>query len=539
MKGKRSFQVGDCVLISRAGGRFNSLLETEEAGIVMATDMEYNCPKDGSSKPDGILVKLHITNTREVFPPDKVSPHLPISPPATRHQRRARITPSPALLFSDPGTAVVESSTAGSDVVLPDGEPLKKRTRDDLEATNDPLLSKERGLATSTTTKKKSSKYFAGCETSFRVQCAASSAGKCQSCREAIRKGILRLQPASEKRGWYHVNCAKETFSGTPVSGPDMDGYSDLAEAEQRLLETFLKGASTSDDVIKPPSMDVVQCDDDEDDADDPPLASLTTPKPSSKPKTVRKKPGKKKQTIDDGANNTVEEENESDDDMLRASETDSDDLKDKPFQIEYAATGRAACRGCDERIAKGELRVAEQPLFQGKPGYTVYRHLRCTVFGENIRCLQDVGGWRRLAKKDREAVSERVEESKILIEKENQELQPDELVQVEFQGEIRGSPKGLAANLLPFQVEGTSWMVHQEVHVPEIRGGILADEMVSRVISLWGFFSSPPTLSSNSPLLFCREWGKQCKPLLRCWTTGQSYNGPCQAPSTLRRLLI
>lgn len=35
-----------------------------------------------------------------------------------------------------------------------------------------------------------------------------------------------------------------------------------------------------------------------------------------------------------------------------------------------------------------------------------------------------------------------------------------------------------LTANLLPFQVEGFSWMRHQEVKCPEIRGGILADEM-------------------------------------------------------------
>ena len=35
-----------------------------------------------------------------------------------------------------------------------------------------------------------------------------------------------------------------------------------------------------------------------------------------------------------------------------------------------------------------------------------------------------------------------------------------------------------LLATLLPFQVEGFSWMRHQEVMEEEIRGGILADEM-------------------------------------------------------------
>jgi len=50
-------------------------------------------------------------------------------------------------------------------------------------------------------------------------------------------------------------------------------------------------------------------------------------------------------------------------------------------------------------------------------------------------------------------------------------------LVQKKFQGETRAAPKGLTANLLPFQVEGVSWMYHQEVK-ESIRGGILADEM-------------------------------------------------------------
>ncbi len=53
------------------------------------------------------------------------------------------------------------------------------------------------------------------------------------------------------------------------------------------------------------------------------------------------------------------------------------------------------------------------------------------------------------------------------------------ELVQKAFDGEMRDRPKGLTADLLPFQKEGVSWMYCQEVNVKEIRGGILADEMV------------------------------------------------------------
>lgn len=166
-------------------------------------------------------------------------------------------------------------------------------------------------------------------------------------------------------------------------------------------------------------------------------------------------------------------EENHEDDDV-----DDDDEVDDKPFKVEYSSTGRATCRRCDEVIKKGELRISHVPLFRGKPGYTVYRHLDCAVFSEEVKSAEDVGGWRKLNKSDRELLALRVEESKMEVQRENEELEPDELVPTIFQGEIRGPPAGLNATLLPFQVEGASWMRHQEVFVTGIHGGILADEM-------------------------------------------------------------
>jgi hypothetical protein len=147
---------------------------------------------------------------------------------------------------------------------------------------------------------------------------------------------------------------------------------------------------------------------------------------------------------------------------------------EDHPFQIDYAPTSRATCRRCDEVILKGAVRVAHAPLFRGKPGFRVFRHLRCSVFSKEVERAEDVGGWRELARADYEALAARVEESKIEVQQENEELNPDELVQVAFQGETRRPPPGLEASLLPFQVEGLSWMYHQEFHVDTIRGGIL-----------------------------------------------------------------
>ena len=188
---------------------------------------------------------------------------------------------------------------------------------------------------------------------------------------------------------------------------------------------------------------------------------------------------------------------------FIRAQESDSDDEKDRPFRIEYATTGRATCKTCDQRIVKGELRVSHCPLFRGKPGFLVYRHLHCAIFSERITKMQQVGGWRRLSKQDKETLTLRIEESRLLLEIENQELEPDELVQVNFSGEIRKSPPGLAGTLLPFQVEGASWMYHQERNVADIRGGILG--MCMTFGSCFGICSHFGTRLTQTPLLYSR----------------------------------
>jgi hypothetical protein len=158
------------------------------------------------------------------------------------------------------------------------------------------------------------------------------------------------------------------------------------------------------------------------------------------------------------------------------------------PWTVEYSKTGRATCRTCDERISKGDLRVGHAPLFRGKPGFVVYRHLDCAVFPEDVACTKDIVGHADLNDDDRSRLANRIEMSKALILEENTELHPDELVQDSFRmadGCMRAEPGGLNATLLPFQLEGYNWMIHQETSASEeekggIRGGILADEMVS-----------------------------------------------------------
>jgi hypothetical protein len=206
--------------------------------------------------------------------------------------------------------------------------------------------------------------------------------------------------------------------------------------------------------------------------------ADLTKPKvktaASTKTKAAAKKPVKKAKASKPSVAAAVPAGN----DIENQNDVDSDDENERPFIIEYSPTGRATCRRCDQTIARAALRVSHVPLFRGKPGFRIYRHLHCALFSEDIHQAQDVGGWKKLEQEDFEALTLRVQESKMEMEKENEEIRPDELVPLAFQGEIRKSPPGLTADLLPFQVEGASWMYCQEVNLPENRGGTLADEM-------------------------------------------------------------
>jgi hypothetical protein len=77
------------------------------------------------------------------------------------------------------------------------------------------------------------------------------------------------------------------------------------------------------------------------------------------------------------------------------------------------------------------------------QPGFMVYRHLICTVFSENILCAEDVEKYDDLADEDYVRLAEQVDVSKEKIKEEMEELEPDELVQKSFEGEIRSEPPG------------------------------------------------------------------------------------------------
>ena len=179
-------------------------------------------------------------------------------------------------------------------------------------------------------------------------------------------------------------------------------------------------------------------------------------------------------------------------------------------------------------------MRVGHRPLFRGEPGYQVFKHLQCAVFTEKIACAEGVAGYECLRDEDYYALAKRVNESFTEIQKEKEELDADELVQKRFEGALRPRPKGLVANLLPFQVEGLSWMYNQEKNEKDVRGGILADEMVS--MESWRkstAYTLPMMFLNMYSFRKCRVWGKRFRRLQQYWITVQGCKDVCLAENT------
>ncbi len=63
------------------------------------------------------------------------------------------------------------------------------------------------------------------------------------------------------------------------------------------------------------------------------------------------------------------------------------------PHTIEPAASGRAGCKGCGQKIAKGELRFGERlPNAYGEGEMTLWFHLRCGAYKRPESVLETLG---------------------------------------------------------------------------------------------------------------------------------------------------
>jgi len=423
-----TFQPGN-VVWARTGNQHEEPATVEKVGCLREDD-------DKKVKHDGILVKLNVSMYKMILAPADLRPMQdtgrPSRSPTPSGRRRSVITPSP-------------NNTADSEVEEDAKKPTAKRKRASLD------------IATQSATKGNNA-----AKARKKEECTAEAVSpyfsKKSESKVAVAATVSAEKPVAKK--------AKKATTAKAAKAPTGDAKKS-SKKNSITSSSSDKSASSSGRNSSSTSSDS-ESDETDQKVKTPKQAKST--KRIAKASSVAKKPAaKKKSSVQIELTDSSE---------TSSSESDEEDGWQRPFVAEYAPSGRATCRRCDEVIRKDELRVSHVPLFRGKPGFRIYRHLHCALFSEEIEKPEDVGGWKKLSKEDYEALTLRIEESKMELEQENEEMEPDELVQASFQGEIRKSPPGLTANLLPFQVEGASWMYHQEVHVPEIRGGILADEM-------------------------------------------------------------
>jgi hypothetical protein len=456
-----TFRVGALVWVAAD----RSDLAQDEVGVVVGTAVDWHDPHEEGRdvKGGGVLVKLKISNVRGVFPLARVRPYV----------------------AEDGGTdgGGDDDGAAAVSTPVPTGKRRQRPARGLRKTTSSSSFEppKARNVTPSPVPE---------------ASAAAETDGG-GAVEETTRKSARTRQAVNGSSRTTAAAATTTTAAGVPpTKGPRSKHFSPTpkgaaaAEEGPRVGRHSDGGSDQDDDGEEESPLDDDDDDDESEEEPDVPLSSLKrgasrrapsaaagaaarTKRVPSGPAPAAPAAKRKSAKSNDGDDNN----NNNSSRLLMASETDSDDEKDRPFRVEYATSGRSACRCCDDQIQKGVLRVSSCPLFRGKPGFTVYRHLQCQVFPDTIQRMEDVGGWRRLTGPDRDLLQHQVDESRRRQEQENEELDADELVQTAFQGELRVAPVGLAATLLPFQVEGVSWMYNQE-HTEAIRGGILADEM-------------------------------------------------------------
>ena len=449
-------------------------LSQDEVGeVVSSSYRDYEDPRSGETNKDGVVIKLKISNTRQVFPARR----LRLFDPETRNNNNNNKTTTDDDDDHAASTKPRRSTRKSSHEVTPSPVGSSSRyfvaseTESETKTEESEKDTHKRKLATTTTTtetKRKSNNTAAS-------KTKNGSSGVAKKARRSKKPPSEKSTLGAEGIGSDGTIVAdKQTVLEKPAA-PKRKPAAKQSSSRKKRKEPVPDEIGSSGTIAARTKSG------DDDDDDDEPLISLKKPsapkrKPaakrsaSKKPQAPKRKPAAKKPP------SGTKKKAGGGMPLLAASESDSDDEKDRPFRVEYATTGRATCKGCDERIEKNILRVSSRPLFRGKPGFTVYRHLTCQTFPEEITRVEEVGGWRRLTPDDRALLAKQLDDSKLRIEEENQELDADELVQHAFQGTIREAPPGCAATLLPFQREGVSWMYNQERS--DVSGGILADEM-------------------------------------------------------------
>ncbi|GBP14778.1 DNA ligase 3 [Eumeta japonica] len=103
-----------------------------------------------------------------------------------------------------------------------------------------------------------------------------------------------------------------------------------------------------------------------------------------------------------------------------------SEETQYQPFFVDRAKTGRAACKGCKDKCAAGELRIAKlvpSPYGDGEHMKSWY-HVDCLMNAllkqrpatKRIDSIDDIGNWETLSKEDQNLILDKINETENLF---------------------------------------------------------------------------------------------------------------------------
>ena len=152
-------------------------------------------------------------------------------------------------------------------------------------------------------------------------------------------------------------------------------------------------------------------------------------------------------------------------------------------YRVEKAKSARAECKHCGEKILQGEYRVGS-PI-KWRQWITSWRHPKCFFLEQDelpldfsergevygLNAVEDVDDLSMLCKELSKSGASEVAFDPL---KDADVIKPK--VDVMAKIEKLKPPTQLTVTLLPYQIEGFSWMVFKEASMD--RGGILGDEM-------------------------------------------------------------
>lgn len=207
----------------------------------------------------------------------------------------------------------------------------------------------------------------------YQVDYAKSGRSSCKKCSNKIENNSLRLAVVEKSytyQGkmvkWFHHHCFfEENHSATTE---EMDGFADLKSEDQEMIKLMIKNSKKDEPVIK----------------------------------------DSKKDKIKGGVASGGKDEG--------ASASGSD------FSTDYSKTGKSVCRGCDDKISKGEVRLGktdkESKNAKRFGPQELWHHVDCFVkkreelgFGTEMN-PEKIAGFSSLKEKDQDLLRQKLRET-------------------------------------------------------------------------------------------------------------------------------